>query len=651
MKPKRKFLVFLLITFLAVLSGVLIGTFLGLTRDLPQIRALNTFKPSGVTRILAEDGTPLTELFVQNRIPVPIQEMPPDLLAAIVATEDRKFFEHSGIDIKGILRAGVRDIVAGEFVEGASTITQQLAKTLFLTSQKTLFRKVQEAVLAFQIERRYTKKEILALYLNQIYLGSGAYGVSSAAKIFFGKTLDELSLAECALIAAMPRAPSRYSPLVDKDLARHRRNIVLKQMLAVGDIDEKAFAQAVNEPVRTRSRTGGHAKAPYFTAFATKALEDHIGASMLYKGGLTIYTTIRLDLQQAAETAVRNGLLDLEKRMQSRGGHSDGPPQGALVALDVHNGGILAMVGGRDFDQSTFNRATTAKRQPGSAFKPIVYAAAIQRMGFSQNMTLTDAPVVFKSASGNRDWKPENFSRTYKGEMTLRKALALSENIPAVRLLQMTGPETVIDFAHDLGINSTLKPYLSLALGVSELTLLELTSAYAVFPNGGQAIAPFGILEVVDGGGRVVWRVKPHKKVVMSRQNAAIVTDMLRAVILEGTGRKARGLGPAVAGKTGTTDNCVDALFVGFSPDVTAGVWVGLDTPQSLGRRETGARAALPIWIEFMRTALAGGPLRYFDMPDNVERKSMDPSSGALVPDGTPGAVQALFNVDKSLRP
>ncbi|MEN8246484.1 MAG: PBP1A family penicillin-binding protein [Thermodesulfobacteriota bacterium] len=646
MKPGRHIVLILLMLMLGIGCGALIGAFLGLTHDLPQIRALNDFKPSSITRLLADDGTLLAEMYLENRVPVSIDDMPPDLLSAIVTTEDRKFFTHSGIDVKGIMRAAVRDIMAGEFIEGASTITQQLAKTLFLTSQKTLFRKFQEAVLAFQIERRYTKNEILELYLNQIYLGSGAYGVSAAASKFFGKPLSDLSLAECALIAAMPRAPSRYSPLVNRDLALKRRNIVLKQMLVTGNISESEYLEAVGETVFSNTQLHQAAQAPYFLDYIRYDLENRLGSSMLYKGGLTIYTTLSLELQAAAETAVQNGLISLEKRMQTRG-QMDDHPQAALVALDVHTGEILAMVGGRDYRQSTYNRAATSKRQPGSAFKPLVYATAVERLGFTQNMTLLDAPAVFKNTGSGKDWKPENFSGTYQGEMTLRKALALSKNIPAARLMQKTGPATVVDFAHELGIDSVLAPYLSLALGTSGVTLLELTAAYSVFPNGGQSVRPFGVLEIADQGGHVIWRVKPHKKAVMGRQNAAVMTDMLRAVILEGTGKRAQALGRPLAGKTGTTDSYRDALFIGFSPDIAVGVWVGLDTPKPLGHHETGARAALPIWMEFMQTALSGRPYTYFDMPDNVVRKTMNPVTGKILPDGTPGSVPALFKVER----
>jgi penicillin-binding protein 1A len=413
-------------------------------------------------------------------------------------------------------------------------------------------------------------------------------------------------------------------------------------MLVTGAISESAYREAVDEPIAHRVPPRRAVKAPYFMDYIKNDLENRLGSSMLYRGGLTIYSTLSPDLQAAAETAVQNGLFALEKRMQIRG-QLDVRPQAALVALDVHTGEIRAMVGGRDFQESAYNRAATSKRQPGSAFKPIVYAAAVERLGFAQNMTLLDAPVVFRNTGSHMDWRPENFSGTYQGEMTLRKALALSKNIPTARLMQTIGPANVVSFAHAMGITSPLKPYLSLALGTSEVTLLELTTAYSVFPNKGQAVMPFGVMEVADRGGHVIWRVTPRKRVVMGRQNAAIVTDMLRGVVLEGTGKSARALGRQIAGKTGTTDDYRDALFIGFSPDIAAGVWVGLDTSQPLGHHETGARAALPIWMEFMQKALSGRPHAYFDIPDGVVRRGMDPITGEFLPDEAPGSVQALF--------
>lgn len=642
MKPKNRkksFVLFILIA--GIVFGAIAGAIFAITSDFPQIRSLETYRPPAVTRIYSADKKVLAELFVEKRDPVLLKDIPCFLKEAIVATEDRNFYKHSGVDLKGILRAVIKNIMAREFVEGASTITQQLAKTLFLTPQKTLVRKIKEAVLAFQLERRYTKDEILEMYLNQVYFGSGAYGVESAARIFFGKTAKDLSLSECALIAAMPRAPSRYSPLINKELALKRRNIVLKQMKDTGIITQSACDEALKEPVIAEKQNRKEPGAGYFVEYVKGCLEEIIGSSRLYKGGLTIYTSLSFKLQKAAEDAVANGLVALETRMKSRG-IKDPYPQGALIALDVRTGGILAMVGGRDFSKSPFNRAVSARRQPGSAFKPVVYAYAIEH-GFSQNRMILDAPVAFKGAKDGKDWAPENFSGKYMGEITLRTALDVSENIPAVRLMEMLGPNSVARFGHSLGIESPLFPDLSMALGTSETTLIDLTSAYAVFPNRGERIKPFGVTEVHDGNGRIVWQVKPQKRAVMSRAGAAIMTDMLSSVIQEGTGRKARVIRHPVAGKTGTTNQYKDALFVGFSPSIAAGVWVGRDEYKTLGNLETGSRAALPIWIEFMTQALEDSPFQYFDIPDDVIKVRIDPVTGLRASDNSTHTITALF--------
>ncbi len=630
-----------LVLIVAVICGGLVGAFFALTHDLPQIRSLENFKPDAVTRIFSVDKVVLAELFIEKREPVPLETIPRLLRAALVATEDRKFYKHSGVDLKGIARAIIKDIKAGKFVEGASTITQQLSKTLFLTPRKTLVRKIKEAILAFQLERRYTKDEILGLYLNQVYFGSGAYGVESAAKLFFGKSVKDLSLAECALVAGMPKSPSRYSPLVNPDLAIKRRNIVLRQMRDTDIISDAAYQQAVKEALYTNGRRLNQSKAPYFVEYIKKSLEDELGSTRLYKGGLSVFTTLDSRLQSAAEKAVTDGLAALTDRMQ-HAQIKEPAPEAALISIDLTTGGILAMVGGKDFYTSRFNRASMALRQPGSAFKPFVYAYAIEQ-GFAQNKRILDAPVVYRGAQDGDDWKPKNFSLAYKGEMTLRHALAISQNIPAVRLLQTLGPYSVAQFAHQLGIKSHLASNLSLALGTSEVTLMDLTSAYSVFPNKGEKIRPFGVLEIVDRQGRVIWRAKSHKRLVMSRAGAAIVTDMLEGVIKEGTGRRARILGRAVAGKTGTTNDYKDALFIGFSPRVIAGVWVGRDAGGSLGAKETGAKAALPIWIDFMNAALQNEPHQYFDIPDDVSQIRMDPITGLPQPEDSKQSVVALF--------
>ena len=631
----------LLLLLFGIIFGSMAGFFIALTKDLPQIRDLESFKPSSVTRIYSADEVLLAEFFLEKRDPVPIKMIPDNLKKALIVTEDRSFYQHSGIDLKGILRAILRDIKAGKFVEGASTITQQLSKTLFLKPRKTLLRKAKEAFLSFQIERRYTKDEILELYLNQVYFGSGAYGVESAARIYFGKPVSDLDLSECALLAGLPKSPSRYSPLIDKDLALKRRNIVLKQMKDTKGITQAVYNRAKEAPLNLAKQDKTRGKAPYFIDFIKFLLENTIGSSRLYKGGLTVVTTLDFKLQKAAEFAAEKGLSALEHRMKQQF-IKNPAPQCALVSLDALSGGILAMVGGRDYLKTPFNRATIARRQPGSAFKPIVYAYAIEQ-GFSQNKIILDAPVAFKTGNRKKEWQPHNFSEDYKGEMTLRTALTLSENIPAVRLIEMLGPSSVAGFAHALGIKSPLYPNLSLSLGTSGVKLINLTAAYSVFPNKGKLIEPYGVMEVVDGNGRLVWRVKPNKKAVISRESAAVITDMLRSVIQDGTGKKAKTIQRPIAGKTGTTNEYKDALFIGFSPSITTGVWVGQDTFTTIGKGETGARAALPIWIEFMKRALHNRPIRYFDIPDDVVKVRIDPITGLLAADNAPNAVNALF--------
>jgi penicillin-binding protein 1A len=632
----------LLITgLIGLLSGATAGVFFAFTRDLPQIRELENFEPSAATRIYSADQVLLAELFLEKRTPVSIDQIPTDLKSALIATEDRQFYTHSGIDLKGILRAVVKDIMAGQFVEGASTITQQLAKTLFLSQEKTITRKIKEAILAVQLERRYTKDELLALYLNQIYFGSGAYGVESAARLFFGKPASQMDLAQCALIAGLPKAPSRYTPLVNPELAQKRRNLVLRIMRDQDLITDAEYTMASSEPVLNTSAATAPGSAPYFVQYIKPALEAAIGPSLLYKGGLTVHTTLSQRLQQTAEAAVENGLVSLQQRMNSEN-KLPASPQGALVAIDIRTGGILAMVGGRHFSESAFNRATDARRQPGSVFKPIIYALAIVR-GFNQASLVLDAPIVFKGGNNNEDWQPENFSKQYQGEMTLRQALTHSKNIPAVRLVEKLGPSAVVQFAHKLGIDSPLSPNLSIALGATTSTLLEITAAFAVFPNGGNHISPFGVTEILDRDNALLWRARPAIRPVITETEAAIMVDMLQGVVEEGTGQQARRLNLPLAGKTGTTNDFKDALFVGFSPAVAAGVWVGMDDSSPLGNGETGARAALPVWIDFMEATRPESTTLYFDIPDSMKKVLMDPVTGRAAVRGAKGVVKALF--------
>ncbi len=633
--------VVLVILVLGAVAGAGGGAYLALMHDMPQIRSLEKFNPSAVTRIYASDKTLLAEFFVEKRVPVSLDAMPKYLKAAIISTEDTHFYEHAGVDIKGVARALVKDIMARRFVEGASTITQQLAKTLFLTSKKTILRKIKEALLAIQIERRYTKDEILALYLNQIYLGSGAYGVEAAANIYFGKSAQDLNLPECALIAGLPKSPSRYSPLINQDMALKRRTVVLGRMKKTGVISDKEYQQVKESPLLLAEVEKGEWRAPYFVKYVKAFLENTLGQESLYRRGLAVYTTLDSAKQSLAEKVLESGLERLEKRINRGDVEGAKYPQGALICLDAHQGSILAMVGGRDFDESRFNRVTQALRQPGSAFKPIVYAYAIEQ-GFAQNDTIWDGPIEFKSG-GEENWAPINFSGDYKGEMTLRWALAVSENIPAVKLLNKLGAESVAQFAHNMGITSVLQPNLTLALGASEATLLELTAAYAVFPNQGIWVKPCAVVEVFDSDGRLLWRMKPQRRTVMRKESAYIVTDMLQGVVQNGTGQKAKRIGRPLGGKTGTTNIYKDALFIGFSPTLVTGIWTGCDNHESIGDHETGGRAALPIWVDFMEGALTGELYHDFSVPENIIRVSIDKESGLLSSQDCPFAEKAAF--------
>jgi penicillin-binding protein 1A len=628
---KKSFLMKItLLALAAAICGATVGAVMAVMRDFPEIRNLENFSPSAISRIYSSDKILLAEVYLQKRTPVSLEKVPDELKKALLSTEDRQFYKHSGLDLKGIFRALIHDIKTGSFEQGASTITQQLAKTLFLTPEKSLERKLKEAFLALQLERRYTKDEILELYLNQIYLGSGAYGVEMAARTYFSKPVSELNLAQCALIAGLPKAPSFYSPLINPEAAIKRRNLILGQMHQLGLISQNELEKACSQPYKEPDSVADVSdRAPYFVDYIKKQVKEAVGADMLYKGGITVYTTLSFDLQQAADKAVARGLLNLEKRMEKRK-KVHGPPQAALVAIDVQTGEIKAMVGGNSYAKTQYNRAVDAKRQPGSAFKPVIYACALEN-GYDQDCLVLDSPVAFDGPAGKKDWRPSNFSGTYDGEITFRKALAMSKNIPAIRVLESIGPDTAIDFAKKMGIKSHLSPYLSLALGSFEVSLLELTAAYSVFPNQGQFIEPFGIKSIKDHRERVVWQPVPLKQIAMERTEAAIMTDMLKAVIREGTAGSAMELGGELAGKTGTTNQYRDALFIGFCPTLAAGVWVGNDDYTTLGTYETGARAALPIWKEFMKKALDTQPLKYFDFPDTLELVRIDPDTGQKV--------------------
>lgn len=627
MQTGKAILLYLFLAMTAVLIGGTAGFMIFSVWDLPEVKTLEEYKPSITSRVYSDDNKLLAEFFMENRTPVVLTDVPENLIKALIATEDTRFYSHRGIDLRGVARALFRNVRAKKVLEGGSTLTQQLAKVLFLTPERSYARKVKEMVLALKIEQRYTKREILSLYLNQIYFGSGAYGVEAASQIYFGKKAKDLDIAECALLAGLPRSPKYYSPFKSPENARGRRAYVLNRMVA-SRVLTPAQAEEANKtplPLQPALKNGG--PAPYFVEYVRQKVEERFGSSILYTGGLNIYTSIDDELQSIAEQAVQSGLTKIE----ARHGKKKVPPtplQAALLAIDPSTGHIRAMVGGRDFRQSQFNRAWQAQRQPGSAFKPLIYAAALDR-GFGAADILDDSPLTIK-IDNKKTWSPENFTRTYQGPVTMRKALAQSLNVPTVRLLEKIGVDSAILYAKKFGVKSPLSPYPALALGSSDVTLFELTSAYAVFDNHGIRVGPVSILTITDSTGRVLFANDALPEQVIKPETAYLITNLLRGVIERGTAWKARELGRPAAGKTGTTNDFRDAWFMGYTPNLVAGVWVGYDDHRSIGPKETGARTALPIWLEFIKKSLGNREKEDFTVPDGILFKQIDPRTGLL---------------------
>jgi penicillin-binding protein 1A len=638
MQQGRSIRLILILTLFAALIGGGAGYMIFSIWDLPEINLLEQYKPSITSRVYSDDNRLIAEFFVENRTPVAFTDIPDMLVKALIATEDTRFYSHHGIDLRGIARALYRNIRARKVVEGGSTLTQQLSKVLFLNPERSYTRKLKEMILALRIEQRYTKQEILSLYLNQIYFGSGAYGVEAAARIYFGKHAKDLNLAECALLAGLPRTPTYYSPFKSPQSALGRRAYVLNRMRADGVISREQAEEAKTAPLPVHAAVKAGGTAPYFIEYVRQKVEERFGSSILYSGGLNIYTSLDGDLQKYAEQAVEAGIVNIESRHRHR---VRSPLQAALFAVEPASGRIRAMVGGRDFGRSQFNRAVQALRQPGSAFKPVIYATALDR-GFSASDILDDSPLTIK-LDRNKNWTPVNFSHTYQGGVTLRKALTQSLNVPTIRLLQKVGIDETIQFARKLGVKSRLNPYLSLALGSSDMTLAELTSVYAVFANHGIRIGPISILTITDSTGRILYTNDAVPTPAIKPETAYLITDLLKAVIDQGTGWKARELGWPAAGKTGTTNDYRDAWFIGYTPNLVTGVWVGYDDQTSIGPRETGARAALPIWLDFMKKALADRAPEDFIAPEGVVFKQIDPRTGLLSTETCKQSVRAAF--------
>ncbi|MBI5203387.1 MAG: PBP1A family penicillin-binding protein [Nitrospirae bacterium] len=731
---------------ISIVTGVSVGSYLAIARGIPSIAELKQYKPTTGTKIYADDDVLIGELKVEKGIFVPLDKMPQHLIDAVIATEDSRFWKHKGIDYVAIGRAVLKDIIHIELKEGASTITQQLAKVVFLTPEKTLKRKIREASLAIKIEKNLDKKEILELYLNKIYFGHGAYGVEMASRVYFGKSVRDITLPEAAMIAALIKAPSTYSPYNNLTKAKERQDTVLFRMEEEGYIKKSEREKAAKQPLYLSSLRRGMEANNYFVEYIRKYLESTYGEETVYKGGLKVYTTLDRRMQLSAQKALQEGLRELDKRRGWRGplehkeidikkemeskdvynsvitdgseitsglvlkaGEKDAviktrgiigrlsiedaqwagmaidkktkkpvavkgfnltkilapgdmvkvrikgakgkdislsleqepEVEGAVVAIEQGTGFIRALVGGYDFTKSEFNRAIYAKRQPGSAFKPIIYAAAMDN-GFTPASIIDDEPVTY-TGGPKGDWKPENYDHKHYGPTRLRDALAYSRNVVTVKLVDAMGVGKVIDFARSIGLEGNIPHNLSIALGSLSVTPLELASGYSVFANSGNKMNPTAIKYITDSKGSIVASNEPGSTQAISQQTAFLITSMMQDVINYGTGWRIKALGRPAAGKTGTTNDYRDAWFVGYTTGLTACVWVGFDDIRPLGSQETGAKAASPIWLNFMRSASSSEEPLDFPVPEGIVRYAIDSATGLLAKEEIPGVLKEYF--------
>lgn len=587
----------IVIVLFSTLAGGLGGFFYSSLSDLPAIKSLEQYQPAESSLIYSADGKLLAEFYIERRTFIPHYTIPKYVKQAFIAIEDIRFYEHPGVDVIGIMRALVHDIKTRSMAQGGSTITQQLAKMLFLKPERHIKRKLKEMALSIQIEKSYTKDEILGLYLNQAYFGTRAYGIEAAAQTYFGKSVNELTIGEAALLAALPKAPSMYSPFKNPLKARERRATVLRLMLNHNFIDQAQYEKAVNESMPASPNFRSY-EAPYFVEMLRQEMETKY--SNLYTAGYRAYTTIDYSMQKAAEEALKNGIESIEKRVRKG-------VQSGLIAMDIKTGHIKAMVGGTDFWKNQYNRTTQALRQPGSAFKPFVYLAAIES-GMTEDDLLLDSPISFTGSKPGQLWTPKNYDGESHGVVTLKTAMAKSLNVATVRLADKLGIHTIIDTAHKLGIKSTLQPYLPIALGASDVTLVDMVSAYAVFASG-EYQKPIYYERITSRDNITLEETKPEPEVIISEENVEEMKKLLRAVVEEGTAQKAKEIKRPVYGKTGTTNDYTDAWFIGFDDRLVVGVWVGRDDHTPIGHKETGGKAALPIWLEFMKKALPQTPV------------------------------------------
>jgi len=723
---------------LAAVTGSLAGLTLVYSVDLPQIHELEQYRPSTTTDLYDRKGHIIGSFALERREVVGYDGFAPVLRQAVISIEDKNFESHWGINVFRVAGAAWHDIRSHGRAQGASTLTMQLARNLFLSSDRTAMRKIQEAYLAIQIERAFTKQQIFTLYANQIYLGSGMYGFEAASEYFFSKHAKDLTLTEAALLAGLPKGPVAFSPVLNPERALHRRNLVLNEMEADGAITHAEADQARAAPLGLRIAQPVSAVAPWFQEEVRRELDKHFGSEEVHEAGLRVDTTLDLDLQQTANRAVADGVAAYERRhgwhgnlenvlsdtvtlhnyrhpdwavtagpgdyvhalvtrvqpreIQARIGAADQPgsgivllpadwqwtglrygsaiakagdiiyvrlaatsdggarrasleqdsgAEGALLAMDNTSGDVLAMVGGRDYALSVFNRATQAERQVGSSFKPYVYTAAIED-GVKPNDIIVDEPTSFGG------YVPRNYEGNYRGAMTVATAFAESRNVPAIKLASRVGMHNVIDVAHRFGVTSNIPAYLPVALGAVEITLEEQVASYAVFPNDGIRLAPRLIRKVSNADGITLWQDTPAVNQVISQKTARTMTTLLRGVTRFGTGAAAAELNHPVGGKTGTTSEFTDAWFLGFSPSVTCGVWVGYDSRESLGNKETGAVTALPIWMDFMRAAIAGKDDEKFPGGDFAMNPPL--RAGAVPLQKTPGSKAKIAVPPPSLR-
>lgn len=615
---------FLLAIALTLTIGLGCAFYIFISLDIPAIGSLKHYQPSTASIIYDSAKQPITYVSRENRTLVPLASMPELLPQAFVSAEDSRFYQHSGVDAWSIIRALIHNLRSGERGQGGSTITQQVARALLLTPEKTYTRKIKEAILAYRIDNALSKDEILHIYLNQIYLGSSAYGVEAAAQIYFDKRVQDLNLAEIALLAGLPQAPSRYSPFRNFKLAKNRQLYVLNRMAEEGYITPTAAQKAYETTLLWNPAKEGPMENNYFIEHVKAYVESKYGSEALLTGGLRIYTTLDQNMQKAANMAIKRGIAKWAIR-QSK--HADTLPQAALISMEVKTGYVRAMIGGTDFEKSQFNRATQARRQPGSSFKPFIYATGLER-GMTPATMIVDEPIQFRSA-GMQYWEPKNYNNKFEGPTSFRNALVHSRNIPTIKILQQVGAANTIELAKRMGVTSPLGKDLSLALGTSVVSPLELTRAYATFANSGRMPQAIFIEKIVDSTGKVLEEQHPAFSDALDPRIAYQMTHLMEGVISDGTAKGISSFGAPAAGKTGTTDQNVDAWFVGYTPELTTCVWIGHDQNTSLGTLETGGLAAAPIWLDFMNQAKATYPATGgFPVPPGIVMLPMDNATG-----------------------